>query len=45
MKRISKAREHKEFFEKREQLSERISALDKEVYRLSSQKEALEEKI
>ena len=38
------SREHKEFFEKREQLSERISALDKEVYRLSSQKEALEEK-
>ncbi len=38
------SREHKEFFEKREQLSERISTLDKEVYRLSSQKEALEEK-
>jgi chromosome segregation protein len=40
----NQSREHKEFFEKREQLSERISALDKEVYRLSSQKEALEEK-
>lgn len=40
----SQSREHKEFFEKREQLSEKISTLDKEVYRLSSQKEALEEK-
>ncbi len=37
-------KEHKEFFEKREALSERISALDKEIYRLSSQKEGLEEK-
>ena len=40
----NQSREHKEFFEKREQLSETISTLDKEVYRLSSQKEALEEK-
>lgn len=40
----NQSKEHKEFFEKREQLSERISTLDKEVYRLSSQKEALEEK-
>ncbi len=40
----NQSREHKEFFERREQLSERISTLDKEVYRLSSQKEALEEK-
>lgn len=40
----NQSREHKEFFEKREALSERISVLDKEVYRLSSQKEALEEK-
>lgn len=37
-------REHKEFFEKREKLSERITTLDKEIYRLSSQKESLEEK-
>ena len=40
----NQSREHKEFFEKREELSKRISDLDKEVYRLSSQKEALEEK-
>lgn len=40
----NQSKEHKEFFEKREQLSERISTLDKEIYRLSSQKEALEEK-
>ena len=40
----NQSKEHKEFFEKREQLSERISSLDKEIYRLSSQKEALEEK-
>ena len=44
LEKENQSREHKEFFEKREQLSERISALDKEVYRLSSQKEALEEK-
>lgn len=37
-------KEHKDFFEKREALSERLSNLDKELYRLSSQKEALEEK-
>lgn len=40
----NQSKEHKEFFQKREQLSERISSLDKEIYRLSSQKEALEEK-
>ena len=40
----AQSREHKDFFEKREELSGRISDLDKEVYRLSSQKEALEEK-
>ncbi len=40
----NQSKEHKEFFEKREELSKRISDLDKEVYRLSSQKEALEEK-
>ncbi len=37
-------REHKEFFEKRESLSARITDLDKELYRLTSQKETLEEK-
>ncbi len=40
----SQSREHKDFFEKREELSKRISDLDKEIYRLSSQKENLEEK-
>ena len=40
----NQSKEHKDFFQKREQLSERISSLDKEIYRLSSQKEALEEK-
>ena len=43
-KKENQSKEHKEFFQKREQLSERISSLDKEIYRLSSQKEALEEK-
>ncbi len=33
----------KNFFQSREELSQRISSLDKEVYRLSSQKERLEE--
>ncbi len=35
----------KNFFAAREELSERMSALDKEVYRLSAQKEKLEESI
>ena len=34
---------NKDFFEKREQLSGRISDLDKELYRLGTQKEKLEE--
>ena len=34
---------HKAFFEKRDQLSGRISLLDKECYRLKSQIEKLEE--
>ncbi len=34
---------HKEFFSKREELNEKISAIDKEVFRLNSQKEKLEE--
>ncbi len=34
---------NKDFFEKREHLSERINELDKELYRLGAQKEKLEE--
>ena len=34
---------NKDFFDKREQLSERINDLDKELYRLATQKEKLEE--
>ena len=35
----------KNFFDRREELAERISALDKEVYRLTAQKEKAEESI
>ena len=35
----------KNFFTEREEMSERINALDKEVYRLNSQKERLEESV
>lgn len=35
--------DHREFFEKRDQLSEQISLMDKECFRLNSQKEKLEE--
>ena len=35
----------KNFFQTREELSERMTALDKEVYRLNSQKERMEESI
>jgi chromosome segregation protein len=35
----------KNFFHEREEISERINALDKEVYRLTSQKERLEESV
>lgn len=42
--RDNQTKDHKEFFEKREELSDRISQLDKELYRLNSQKEQLEEK-
>lgn len=35
----------KNFFKEREELSERISALDKEVYRLNAQKEKMEESV
>ena len=43
-KKEQQNKEHKEFFDKREQLSEKIASLDKEIYRLTSQKESLEEK-
>ena len=43
-KKEKQSADHKDFFEKRENLSKHISELDKEVYRLNSQKEALEEK-
>lgn len=36
-------KEHKEFFAKRETISDKLSQLDKEIYRLNSQKEKLEE--
>ena len=35
--------DHREFFEKRDQLSDQISRMDKECFRLNSQKEKLEE--
>lgn len=41
--REEQTREHKDFFQKRESLSEKMSQLDKEIYRLNSQKEKLEE--
>ena len=37
--------EHKSFFEKREELSNRINQLDKEAFRLGSQKEKLSEQV
>ena len=39
------AASQKNFFKSREELAERMTSLDKEVYRLSSQKEKLEESI
>ncbi len=44
-KREELASGQKNFFATREELAERISSLDKEVYRLNSQKEKLEESI
>ncbi len=41
----SKSKEQKEFFRKREELSERVSLLDKELFRLQSQKEKLDERL
>ena len=37
------AAEHKGFFRKREEISDRMGVLDKEIFRLNSQKEKLEE--
>lgn len=37
--------EYKGFFQQREEIADRISALDKEIYRLNSQREKLEEAI
>lgn len=44
-KKETKSREQKEFFRKREELGERISLLDKELFRLQSQKEKLDERM
>lgn len=44
-KKDSMSRKQKDFFNKREELSERISRLDKELYRLQGQKEKLDEKM
>ena len=39
------AQKQKTFFQRREELSERMSGLDKEVYRLNAQKEKMEESL
>lgn len=44
-KKEAKSREQKELFRKREELGERISLLDKELFRLQSQKEKLDERM
>lgn len=44
-RREAMAKEQKGFFQKREELSDRISRLDKELFRLQSQKEKLDEKL
>ncbi|MEY8352030.1 chromosome segregation protein SMC [Lachnospiraceae bacterium 54-53] len=44
-KKEAKSREQKELFRKREELGERISLLDKELFRLQSQKEKLDERL
>lgn len=40
-----KSRKQKQLFDKREELAERMSQLDKDLFRLQSQKEKLEEKL
>ena len=42
-KKEKQSNEHKDFFAKRESLSEKMNQLDKEIYRLNSQREKLEE--
>ena len=44
-KKEAKSREQKELFRKREELAERIGLLDKELFRLQSQKEKLDERM
>ncbi|WP_394527194.1 chromosome segregation protein SMC [Lacrimispora sp. JR3] len=44
-KKEAKTREQKELFQKREELTGRISLLDKELFRLQSQKEKLNERL
>jgi len=44
-KKDEKTSGQKQFFDKREELSERISGLDKELFRLQNQKEKQEEKL
>lgn len=45
MQREVMSRQQKGFFQKREELSERIGRLDKDLFRLQSQREKLEEKL
>ena len=44
-KKEMKSKEQKELFQKREELTQRISLLDKELFRLQSQKEKMEERM
>ncbi len=44
-KKVSLQEKQKNFFNEREQLSDRITSLDKEVYRLGAQKERMQESI
>jgi len=43
LEKENQSKEHKEFFEKREELSAHIAALDRELYRLNAGSEKLEE--
>lgn len=43
VRKEKQSNEHKDFFAKRETLSEKMNQLDKEIFRLNSQKEKLEE--
>ncbi|MCR5144268.1 MAG: chromosome segregation protein SMC [Lachnospiraceae bacterium] len=44
-KKDSMNQEHKGFFEKREEVADRIAALDKEIFRLNSQREKINDSI